>query len=389
MKLSFLFIFALLAVGWFQVARSQECLSKNPFLPKLQARGVGIFLNPRFGDGHCSLEWPVHGTCCEVGSLSRYVERDAGNIGLFLNHMVKEIKLAAYSLVLFVNTVANYDNYDMDSIYKLKNGGIARMGIADFKQKAQELTELKNNIGPFISELKKIVQYLVKTTANFETVQGSCATRMNAIRSASVCSTCSGRSQIYFLFKKALISMETCTGFVIECFDSWLMLAKITTGLDEAREKIEHVRKFNPSINFAYKGQTITKMIEWMNRMQLKNHLMACKFNPTGCRYETKKQLCENMLTLEESTYLENTLEFLVNSRPNAQAEEHAVFSKRAQQDRGNFRESRGRSWSNNNRSPIDHIRNNKHMSETDKLVAEFDTKLKSKTLYSSATFRK
>ena len=330
MKLFILIMIGLLAVNSSDVVYRKkhiiidsECARKNVFLGKLAKNGVRIFQYPQRNGQKCQAEWESHLTCCETSSLEKYAIHDSGNIRDYMDQLVKEIKLAAYSLVLFVEKVQDFESYPVTWVKFKRLDTIEK--IANFSK----TEELKRSLGQDLIELREFVDELTEITKTFSSVQSKCANRMNSMRSSSLCFTCSGRSEVFFSENKAILDMKDCTNFIHDCFDAWTMLIQIMNGMKRGRDIVESVKFYYPDISYPYKGFAISKLIDWMENLGIQNDISLCKSKASLCDYETKKNICENILNLEEKTYLENSFEFLRSGRRDELLMQIDLFSNR------------------------------------------------------------
>ena len=165
---------------------TQLCLNKNPFIRSLSAQGifsVEVYSKPRFTKfAHCQDEWDLHGSCCNQDDLLMAYRADDA---------------------LISETVKHFDSL-YDSLNESVTGGLEQ------PLDEQDKAALRG------------IQALIQTT-NFSNITDTCWDFMKNVRGSALCSTCSGRSQLYFSEDKILVSPRTCQKAADSCeafFDS-------------------------------------------------------------------------------------------------------------------------------------------------------------------------
>ena len=275
------------------------CQNQLAFHLRLKKKGVSFSDKPQFGQPKCGEEWHKHGSCCQLDSLLRYIKRDSGNIEEYQNIMKTEVMKAKTSLSSFLN-----------SNIKLKYGRLKRK-----KRKAAK--KIKGHLPGWKSDMQMLVVFIDSIADRFSEVQTKCGQKMNELRTNSLCSTCSGRSPVYFSGNRAILSLRTCSDFIDQCYDAWTMLIRLTNGLVHGKQIVDNVRKLNKGIIYPYHGDAIRRMVKWMKDLKLEQALVSCQGSAQKCTPMVKKFICENTLSLEKSTYLEDSVEFLRLGRRN------------------------------------------------------------------------
>jgi hypothetical protein len=317
MKKFALIVFAILAFGFCEhalVAASADrgvCRNKNVFLLGFEKDRVHIYKTPQFDSDSCGTEWEQFGTCCEPRSLERYVQKDTGSIKHFLDQLVTEINMKEDMVRQFVSRVNSLKE-------TLEETDSAKAGQA------------LQNIDSWSSEMNDFLDLIHTTRNDFRHVQTQCAKKMNELRTSSVCSTCSGRSEVFFMHNRAILTDQTCQLFIAECFEAWTMLTGIFRGIYKGQEIVEAIESAGIQFESPYKGPAVKKMQEWLTQIKLETSLNECNGSASGCDEDSRKKICESVLNLEQATYLENTLGFMLHSRANVTSDELRSFKSQA-----------------------------------------------------------
>ena len=155
------------------------CRNNNPYILLLKEANVLLLDTPKKVQA-CGNEWMSFGTCCDLNSLTLAVNTD-----------VNQIKTQMSELVY------NLENIET-SFSKLKDG---------IKPRLDDRTDIAfQNMRPKIQALLNIKAVQI---SGVKAAVARCWNHMAKIRSSSVCTTCSGRSQIFFSGNKAMVSEDT------------------------------------------------------------------------------------------------------------------------------------------------------------------------------------
>ena len=193
---------------------ANSCLQKNPFIKSLAAPGlthVEIFAQPKTGRFmYCSSEWRPHGSCCNSEDLVI-----ASNFDDFVIRKNKE--------VIF------YKVYHIENILKM---------ALDYSLSTHWLGENKK----FVREVIAIINL-----ESFRKHTDRCWNHMSKIRNSALCSTCSGRSELFFSKDKILISADACRDIVDSCQPYFAHLEQIYSLIKSKRTPFEKmVLELNP-----------------------------------------------------------------------------------------------------------------------------------------------
>lgn len=162
-----------------------------------QEAKVQIFPHPiKQTNSKCGEEWNEHGTCCDIETLVQYAKEDGANI----QAAVKE----THGLMTDINAhMAEIHNL----VKEIKSSGTA------LKSRSAEalFQEVAGHLEVVVAELPKY------TTPEEFGHDEKCWADVAKMRANSLCSTCSGRSQVFFALGKALINTKTCDSVLSSC----------------------------------------------------------------------------------------------------------------------------------------------------------------------------
>ena len=309
-----------------------KCRNKNPFLQSIKKprRGTGpIFEVPEISNRSvCGTEWKEHGTCCEYSWLKKYAKDDRGNTTVYVKNLQKEVELSVLSLTIFRLQIVQMKE-ELRSTGSL--GAFKNLSATDQNSHVQYLQKWDTMLSSLIRKVDKL-------EGNFEKQQLTCGKEIAKIRSNSLCSVCSGRSEIFFVSqkilpkiqngtkkrsrkrpfykKKAVIHPDTCKHFVSKCFDSWVSLTNILSTIKSVENFVGKIKaQYNLTHSYLYSGPLLNKITDWINNAGIKSQVNKCKNRFDGCDTETLANLCESTLSLHKPTYLKSTITYLIKSR--------------------------------------------------------------------------
>ena len=185
---------------------------------------------------------------------------------------------------------------------------------------------LKKQLPQLAAETAAIAGNFAQVEQSFAKKYESCAEEMVKLRSAAVCTVCSGRGSAALDNGRLKISEETCTEFIQTCFDSWTMLIQIMNGMKRGKEIAEKIQASNPSFSFPYRGQFVDAMGTWLRGTNLEQNLGQCRGGAHGCPTATKSSICGAVLNVEQATFVEDNLELILKGRKSATADELRGF---------------------------------------------------------------
>jgi hypothetical protein len=305
MKLSFMFMLMIISTGlvngWRFRGNPSHCENKNAFLRAFKHSGeVHIFDTPVFTSQKCGNEWRQFGSCCEEQSLVRYVNQDTGHIKNYLDRLIMDVKYIKESLQLFIKTL----EFIVEKVGH-------RTDFTNRPRRNQLLLAAVRHIDASRGELHRVYQEMDAADDRIRVHQRGCALKINELRSQSVCSYCSGRSEIYFLNSKAVISEATCSGFIHACFDAWTMLIQIMNGMKKIQELTASLRRVAGRIRFPIQNQAIENLVAWDRSTRLTELVGGCGGSAHGCSQTNRELICNHLLNLRKPSYLQDTADYL------------------------------------------------------------------------------
>ena len=323
-------------------ALANGCGNKNAFLVNLHRSNVTIFATPQASTEFCNGEWNVFGTCCETSSLKEYAKRDMGNIGGFLDRMESENKHLREAVVLLIDVLASVSD-------QIQKSAITNVSTTI-------LDSIKQSVPSWKIKMQEYLGFMRDIERKFKHVQTKCAIEMNSLRSSSICTTCSGRSELFFFKGKILIDQPTCHLFVDKCYDAWTMLIQIMNGMKRGRDIVDKLRPIRPYLQFGYKAPALEKIQNWIEETLLAKSVRECHRRGDRCSDRTEKVICENVLNLNKATFLEDTVGLLLEAKSSDKSKEFKNFvttrkkyraKKEKQRDRKEQKASHDRKVSN------------------------------------------
>ena len=250
-----------------QRAPLQSCAPANPFLSHMVELGMRTYESPKFGVSMCGTEFAQFGTCCDETRIKEYVQKDKTTIQQATDQIVQEFEhfmgttshilhLAKIVLNLKKRILKKFSDLRSEQIGRKLQVGLtpavsrAETGLVDqnapptptssaisikkgwatgskgkFSLKESCKRRVSNQVQgtdplEIVKPLRSQIQILEKMNKDLAFRLGTqqCWNQIANIRSSSVCSTCSGRSHIFFRKDKALMSEEVCVAILDKCY---------------------------------------------------------------------------------------------------------------------------------------------------------------------------
>ena len=200
-----------------------SCVDKNPLIKSLRKKNVTVFDSPQVPvDSICQFEWKGHRTCCEIGSLQRYTHQDAVDIKRAVKNVTEMMYLISRdfrSTVRLASTLRS-NNLTMSPLLAAYEKSYWSDEMLQFRLVQQTIVNNFSNV--------------TNSSANI------CWEYLAKLRSASVCSVCSGRNKVFFSSNKALVDIQTCQGMMDHCEDHFDTLVRF---IKRGSELIESIYK--------------------------------------------------------------------------------------------------------------------------------------------------
>ena len=165
-----------------------------------------MFTSPTldFPANSCSPEWSKYGTCCELSSLVAYA--------------LSDVRTVKHNLAVLTDTL-----FQLPPLFeRLRRSILRRSGQKDAKSKVNKLFS-----SPEALVFAKNVASL-QATGRWKKDSEQCWNLMTKIRTSSVCSVCSGRSQLFFEGARMLIPEKTCSLIVENCYSFFAETLRLT-----------------------------------------------------------------------------------------------------------------------------------------------------------------
>jgi len=274
----------LLSAILFQGAHCASCANKNSFIPILKDKGVKILDSPTKNYKKCGKEWSTYGACCDDSTLTTYAKEDKQNIGKTFEKMWDEVSVLEKTLK------------------ELKP--LSTVFSAKFKKLLGELGEGSLTTTPMQEAFNRFLEIsddLLKQDPKKE-ILTSCIDRLASMRSASLCNTCSGRSERYFSpAGLAQISLHDCQLTINDCVTTWKIMVKVISATTYMKKFMEQLQSSSSSLS--RESFTSTDEVDaWMKEADIKAHLASCQTANNGkvtCPIEHSKSLCNKLIRLQ------------------------------------------------------------------------------------------
>ena len=244
------------------ICQKPSCLQTNSYLDLLVKAGVMKLTKPSFTNASCGAEWSRFGTCCDIESLKLVVNRD---------------------LIAISETQAKVFNY----LNSIEQGVLSTKELMDainrnsnFQRKAKQST---------LDAMEAFQDIIEVEMAWFKESHEKCWKEMGSLRSASVCPTCSGRSQIYFKRIGSLIPQDTCTDLMTSCFPSLLLLGR-TAEISKKFLSVAALLKEDWLIKYTFS----------------KTNSPLYQLQRIFCPPQSPLSDCDDILDIEQSTFMDD-----------------------------------------------------------------------------------
>ena len=240
-----------------------NCDQENHYIKILKEANVMIHYRPNFNSNSCGDEWKLHGSCCDFETLKTAVLSD-------LQSIREDTNKIGISISAVIQEFSQLRNASLDP-----NKNETNILLAAFREKGLHLLE-------------------GITTENITQDATICWNEMATTRSASVCTTCSGRSQIFFSNKKALITQEVCSRVIRKCMPHFMLLSKMSVLAQTIRSSFDGSSKLPTS--------TKDKLMRIEAIFCSESSLISeCQGATTG---DINSWMCSNFVRLREKTLL-------------------------------------------------------------------------------------
>lgn len=288
-------VIAILASGFLpSVAASTLCLDKNPFMLQLKNKGVVLYSTALSSSTQtCSKEWLSHKTCCEHASLKTYAQKETSALGVIIQRVKTELQSATNQLV--------------DAQLEIIN-------IRGTLNKISLTAAIHDNS---ITNFRNDVQYLINPNPKLSLNQELCLNKTAALRTNSLCSICSGRSEEFFSQGKALMSVVDCKDIIDACRIPWKFMMRLVESMATAEKIMTRIKAEFPDIPLTIDMQNVRKLEDWLDAHRIRQELNDCQSGAAkSCPFSSAKAICENLLSLQKPTFFETAVNAIAADLP-------------------------------------------------------------------------
>lgn len=269
-------------------ANSQNCEDKNPFIKVLKNQGVIIYAQPQTTTTNtCKYEWSTYKTCCDSNSLIQYGNKDTDSLRAAILSIQTELGKASTIL--------------QDALGTLEP-------VQTEISKLLEQTALKDDI----AEFQKFSSYYANTKAQLTPQQDSCLQRMTQLRTRSLCSTCSGRSQIFFEGNFARMSEKDCRSTIDSCHNAWRTIINLADAMSLAKSIAIRLKDYAGTAVFPFNLNAAEPIEIWLKNSDVREQLLVCTQPLTSCPLASAEALCESLISVQKKTFIESAVSYVL-----------------------------------------------------------------------------
>ena len=262
--------------------------SQNPYLRYLssnQVQKVQMHEYPVFDSNRCGSEWSKFGTCCNTQDLILYAEKDASRINAYSERL--RGLMATYSTV-FSSLLSDLSAIDKKDIHGKGQKALLMKALASLSQ-----TNFHRALRDLATRLDKKAAF------------NSCWNKMAEIRSNSLCSTCSGRSLVFFRENKGVISDSSCSSIIASCKHTFEIMVEFMQGIDAISEQFKDTSP---------RSQHLAKELTMANQEASKNQIQRTIKKLVSGGYSdpaAEDFVCSKFVRLGGRTFVEKMYEIL------------------------------------------------------------------------------
>ncbi len=265
-----------------------SCIDANPYIKVLQKeRGLKVLPHPTgFTKSTCEGLWKAHGVCCEESSAITYAKSDAQAIRSSVDRFISSMKKLAPLYFEFMKKAPK--------IKKMVSPAYQAFIEVVEKNQAPNLTKILTEIQKSDKVKKSLVQ---------------CWDKMIKVRSSSVCSTCSGKSSVYFKGDKGLVKDSDCVSILDHCTDSFQMTFDLFIDVKFLMTKLSAFAASigKGSLNSKHK-KTVDKLNSFVKQVVESKILQSIdQYLKAASKKDSPQagELCGRLVKLSEKTFIE------------------------------------------------------------------------------------
>ena len=306
--ISLLCVFASIVVQHVLANIGRPCLNLNPHIEVLRAKKVAIYENStsETQSNPCFEEWKVNGTCCNLASVKDYVNRDRAEVSSYFQRIGQAMMQINQTLLKFEAYALDLYNKDYFTLGKPFSDFI-KFYLHDLKVANVPLRESIVNES-FYSLFDQNSPHLAKTKA--------CRQLLMNLRTNSLCSVCSGRSNETFFdntTKKARLGTPHCRTIMQSCAIPFFYLMNYTKSLyffaGYSRMAGYELFLVDPNFNLLYQNfmQTYTHI---NSNLQLVSRLASYPFvTDPAMKLTFEKYFCNVMIRVSKDLFFKGWLD--------------------------------------------------------------------------------
>jgi hypothetical protein len=265
-----------------------KCIDANPYIKVLQKeRGLVVLPHPTdFNKTTCKSEWKDHGVCCNETSAIAYATQDAEVIRSSVTSLVSSLKELAPLYIEF-----------MKKAPMIK--GLVSQAYRSF------IEVVEKNQAPNLTRILSDIQQ----TDSFKQSFDRCWEKMIQIRSSSVCSTCSGRSAIFFEGEKGLVKSSDCIAILDQCTQSFQLTFDLFVDVKLLMAKLSEFSSSlgKTSVSSSHQ-ETVAKLNAFVTQVtESKIQSSVNLYIQAASRKDSPEAntLCAKLVKLSEKTFIE------------------------------------------------------------------------------------
>ena len=292
---------------------------KNSFLKHLISHKVRILSRPDKLSGMCGEEWAKFGTCCEVESLVSYAEAQSKSLLESTSTFSTDINKLINSTLEGSSQLTKKITDELKSEPEEAPQPEATPNSPEQPEEEEPRSLLLmgsrprsifNRFAKFtmsrIKLMASVVKMLKTNLIPFFAAQTKCITKLNQVRSSSLCNTCSARSQVFFSDGKIRMGLDDCKQVIDECKGYWSTLLKYVDSLESVKEVIEEIREKEQDNTEMFKGHQHSNLLKWIEENKLKEHLGKC-LSEENCGDKVAGELCASLISIRRKDPLMTT----------------------------------------------------------------------------------
>ena len=293
--------FCLLSIICQSATVVSSCPNNNPYI--IQLTQTSLYNSPKFGVNKCGDEWKTYGTCCNEYQLPSEAKNDQTRIETavsVINDQIKQFNGALESLFTHIKRYASFPPTQWDT--NVNNNII----------KVKQILDRPSTIA-FFQEFTSIDKI---DAASFAAENNKCWSLISRARSSSLCSTCSGRSEVYFLDNKALISEAFCHRLMGECKSSFENLVQFVKAISFMNSIYKELSPVGIQINSDAKVRMSLAQEYWRVISEDGIPNLFKTYSPSSAP-EVTVSLCNKFIQLRKQTFIEDVLSLISNRHEN------------------------------------------------------------------------